>query len=141
MRQVSNHARKDLASDRKVVSILHLVLIGYGAVTGTINSGITVWRSMPLSTPILGAFNGATLAIATAGPLVYSVRWSQPLRNMIDVLPISGPIEARRSFYSPTLSTISIFDTDKHSEPAQTTKKASIYASVICLVLLLLIYA
>jgi hypothetical protein len=115
---VSNHAGKDLISDRKIASILHLVLIDYGAVTGTINSGITVLRSMPLSTPILGAFNGATLEIATAGPLVYSVRWSQSLRNMIDVLPISGPIEVKRFFYSPTFSLISIFDTDKHSERA-----------------------
>jgi hypothetical protein len=71
---MSNHAGKVLISDIRVASILYLVLINYGAATGTINSGITVLRFMPLSTPILGVFNNIILEIAIVGPLIYSAR-------------------------------------------------------------------
>jgi hypothetical protein len=138
---VSNHARKVLISDIRVASILHLILISYSAATGIINSGITVLRFIPLSTLILGVFNDAILEIIIIRPLIYSVRWSQLLKNMINILPISGLIKVKRFFYSPTLNITFIFNTGKHSERAQKTKKTLIYASIICLVLLLLIYA
>jgi hypothetical protein len=74
MLQELNLAAEDLTNDKKTASILLLAQIGYSVATVTTNFEITALRFTPPSMLIRGAFNGAMLEIATAGPSVYYAR-------------------------------------------------------------------
>jgi hypothetical protein len=71
---VLNHAGKNLISDKRVISILHLILISYNILMGTTNLRIIILKFTPLLTLILNVFSGAMLEIIIIGPLVSFIK-------------------------------------------------------------------